>query len=273
MPWVARRGTQHRYYVQNVYRNGQTVQRYFGRGKAAQMAASFDEARRKRKRAQREKLQQELQRIAAADEPIKALEASCRELTAHYLTAIGLHQHHREWRKKRGGSELDESTDGLIRRAQAGDHSALPLLESPEHNSSEQLAKLYRRTGDLSQCAIDAQINLIYGKDLIAKEGLRRKAIEMCEELMSEHPTPLEQVLIGEVVSCWVGVNIGCMMSAITLEDGLDKPLAKAWEKRHDRALMRFHRASQALARTSKLLRRPDISNAIKFIEEEIHIA
>lgn len=239
------------------------------------MVAAFDQARRERKEAQREALERELRRLAIIDKPVAALEVCCKEFTHDYLTAVGLHKHNRTWRKKRGAKQMkNETTDLLINKAQAGDRNALAELDSPAHKDSERLARLKQGAGDLTQCAIEAQIDLVHREDLVAKLGLQQEATRMTNELMGEHPTQLEQVLIGQVISSWVGVSIGCMMSAITVQSGggPDNPLAKAWEKRYDRALTRFHRASQELARTGKLLRRPDISNTIQLIDKQMNL-
>lgn len=276
MPWVGRAGTHHRYYVRTIYRKGRPYQRYFGRGQAAHYAAAFDAARRQRRQAQREKRQQARQQLQQAYAPLDRLATCCRTFRTHYLTMAGFHQHHRTWRRKRGHTvdthaiesliqqaEQDNTVDthaikSLIQQAERGNRAAFAHLQAAPYQDAATLVQLKQHAGDLASRAIDLQCQLAFPDNLIAQQAIREAAEEMAQGLLSEHPTQLERVLIEQLVCCWVGVSIGGMMATATAQNGPDKPLAREWEKRYDRALVRFRRTAQTLAQTRKLINQLD---------------
>lgn len=254
MPWVGRPGTHHRYYVRTSYRKGHTVQHYYGRGEAAQLMATFDAASRQRRQAQRARLQEKRQHLQDAFEPLYTLEICCREFRTRYLTMAGFHQHKRTWRRKRGHAVEVETTETLIQQAQLGDRAALAQLQHAPHQDAAALVRLKQHAGDLTARAIELQSQLAFPDNLIAQEAIQDAAQRMAQRLLSEHPTQVERVLIEQLVCCWVGVSIGGMMATATAQDGPDKPLAREWEKRYDRALVRLRRTTEALGRTRRLV-------------------
>jgi hypothetical protein len=95
MAWVAFKKTS-RYY--RKVRHGKKVHSiYLGNGEAAEAAAQAVEEAAKERAALREGKM----RDHALDDQIKALMSQGSAITAQVLTAAGLHQYQRQWRRKR----------------------------------------------------------------------------------------------------------------------------------------------------------------------------
>lgn len=95
MAWVAFKNTS-RYY--RKVRQGKKVHSiYLGNGAAAQAAAQAVEEAAKERVALRERKRSD----HALDDHIKALIKQSSALTTDVLTAAGLHQYQRQWRRKR----------------------------------------------------------------------------------------------------------------------------------------------------------------------------
>jgi hypothetical protein len=95
MAWVAFKNTS-RYYCK--VREGKKVHSiYLGNGAAAEAAAQAVEDAAK----ERVVLRERKRRDQALDDQIKALMSQGSAITAQVLTAAGLHQYQRQWRRKR----------------------------------------------------------------------------------------------------------------------------------------------------------------------------
>jgi hypothetical protein len=95
MAWVAFKNTS-RYY--RKVREGKKVHSiYLGNGAAAEAAAQAVEDAAK----ERVVLRERKRRDQALDDQIKALMSQGSAITAQVLTAAGLHQYQRQWRRKR----------------------------------------------------------------------------------------------------------------------------------------------------------------------------
>lgn len=101
MAWEARGG---QLYYYRSKREGRKVRKiYLGRGPAARLAAQQDaEAKRRREAERRELLRLRVQmgQLGAVDDLI---ERGLGVLTTATLYTEGYHEHHGEWRKRRGG--------------------------------------------------------------------------------------------------------------------------------------------------------------------------
>src|SRR5262249_18555628 len=91
----------------------------------------------------------------------------------------------------------------FLKRAHSGDESTLPVLRKMLENPTtmEVLG------GNLAQQAELSFIGAAAGKNLAFKEALVRKLALMRAELAGPDPTPLERLLVGRVVACWLQVQ------------------------------------------------------------------
>jgi hypothetical protein len=84
-----------RYYTCSRKVNGHIIREYIGTGLVAELAARRDAEERAERIVERERLQHEVERWAAAAARLAHLSQSLDGMTAAVLTAAGFHQHHR----------------------------------------------------------------------------------------------------------------------------------------------------------------------------------
>jgi hypothetical protein len=95
-----------------------------------------------------------------------------------------------------------DDVQALIGRAQRGDATALDalgdFLDRPD---------VLEQVGNLARMA---QVNLVAkycDKNLLVKEGLKRKMKALFLEVAGPDPTPLERLLAERVVACWLHLH------------------------------------------------------------------
>jgi hypothetical protein len=88
----------------------------------------------------------------------------------------------------------------LAERAQAGDAAALPHLRRVLDTHPE----VWRHVGDLSALVERAWASALSAADPLAFESMLRTAAAMKRDLAGEHPGCLEQMLVDQVVTCWM---------------------------------------------------------------------
>jgi hypothetical protein len=134
----------------------------------------------------------------------------------------------------------------LIERAQRGDAKTLPalreLLKEPH---------MVEACGNLAAHAEAALIRKFAGKDLAVSEGLRRKLGSLRAELAGPTPTPLERLLVGRVVACWL--HLYYLEAVYAGKDGMSLELAQHYQRCIDRAHKRYLSAIKTLAVVRKL--------------------
>jgi hypothetical protein len=136
----------------------------------------------------------------------------------------------------------------LVKRAQSGDASTLPVLRKMLENP----ALVDGLGGDLARQAELSFIQAAAGEDLAFQEALRRKMELLRAELAGSSPTPLERLLVERVVACWLQVQDADVRYAqgqkgCTFEQG------EYQQRRQDRAHKRYLSALKALALVRKL--------------------
>jgi hypothetical protein len=91
----------------------------------------------------------------------------------------------------------------LVLRAQTGDATTLPRIRTilDEHPA------IWRHVGDLSALAERAWIAVLSGEHPLAVESMKRTVTDMKADLAGKHPTRMEQMLVDQVVGCWMEVK------------------------------------------------------------------
>jgi hypothetical protein len=89
-----------------------------------------------------------------------------------------------------------------LERARGGDRAALPAVQA----ALDAHPELWERYGDLAAHARQSWIGLIAGTDLFLAEALSRKVGAMAAELAGPAPTPLESLLVGRVIACFLQI-------------------------------------------------------------------
>jgi hypothetical protein len=146
-------------------------------------------------------------------------------------------------------SELLDLLQGLLGRAQQGDADAVPELEA----ALDANPWIWERYGELARQAQAAWVRLIAGSNLMLRECLERKTAALQAELTGPAPSPLEKLLAGRVVACWLQVHYA---------DAAYAQLATTTTAQHTAALrrqssahQRYLQAIKALVTVQRLLR------------------
>jgi len=136
----------------------------------------------------------------------------------------------------------------FLKRAQSGDASTLPalrkLLQDP--------ASVDHFGGNLAEQAELSLIEAAAGKNLMFREALLRKLELMRAELAGPDPTPLERMLVGRVVACWLQVQDADVRYAQG-QQGCTFAQGEYHQRRMDRAHKRYLSAIKTLALVRKL--------------------
>ena len=136
----------------------------------------------------------------------------------------------------------------VVDRARRGDTTALPELRA----ALAAHPQLWRECSQLAAVAERAWLELICGPDLLLHEALRRRLAALRCELSGPEPSPLERLLVEQLVGCW----LQSQFSAAAAAQLKDAPLAQARfaEERQCRAQRRFLQATVTLATVRRLL-------------------
>ncbi len=90
------------YFTRSHKVDGRVIREYFGCGRAAVLAAAADQARLAEREAARVQARSIEAHFHSLEEPLDALDRTCRALALMALNGAGYHQHHRgEWRRRR----------------------------------------------------------------------------------------------------------------------------------------------------------------------------
>jgi hypothetical protein len=88
----------------------------------------------------------------------------------------------------------------LVAQAGAGNTSVLPRLREVLNEHPE----VWRHAGNLALMTQKMWINDIIGGDPFVAESITRQAAALKVELEGASPTPLERLLVGQVVASWL---------------------------------------------------------------------
>jgi hypothetical protein len=136
----------------------------------------------------------------------------------------------------------------LVRRAQGGDTSALPRMREIIDAHPE----IWQFVGDVAGLAERAWIATLAANSALAVESLKHKLAEMKANLAGEHPTELEKMLVGQIISCWMEMQWLQGTQANPGERNLKQ--AGYWLKRQESAQRRHLAAIKTLATTRALM-------------------
>ena len=146
-----------------------------------------------------------------------------------------------------GRAALDR-LGGVVRRAQAGDRTALPDLRK----ALDEHPEYFDHAGDLALMAQHTWLDLLSGTDLFIRETVERKLAEMRIELAGASPSPLEKLLVERVVACWLQLNHADTM--FVGNQSSSEAIRKELVKRQESAQRRYVEAIKQLAQLRKLV-------------------
>jgi len=146
-------------------------------------------------------------------------------------------------------TKQDEVTElvALAQRAQKGDRSALPALREFLQDS----LAVEGFGGNLARHAQNAIIGRFCGENLLIKEALLRKVELLRDEMAGPSPTPVEQLLVERVVTCWLHAYF--LEYALANSDGLTSRVELLLQRSLDSAHRRYLSALKSHAQVRRL--------------------
>jgi len=149
-----------------------------------------------------------------------------------------------------GTSPIDE-LNLLVRRAEAGDESVLPGIRRLLSGRPD----IWKSWGDLYTRAVNKWATLASGRNLMTRECVLRKVMQVREALIEAPGSPLEELLAQQVALSWLQTTWAAAMYA---EQGMlnpSLPILQFADKRMDSAQRRLLAATKQLAIVRKLLK------------------
>src|SRR5215471_7343292 len=130
----------------------------------------------------------------------------------------------------------------LLKRAEQGDHDALPELRQ----ALDADTRLWRDYGDLALQAEAALIRVAAGTNLLLAEALQRKLHALKKELTSESTSPLERLLVERVTATWL--QLSYLDALMTQSTGSSEARSKMIQRQQDAAHRRHLTALKTLS-------------------------
>ena len=210
MTWDKRNGMYYR--SQRVGKR--VIREYYGKGDAARLAAAIDAC--KGRRVPEDAAAAALERHwSPACEQLDRLRAGTRSIMGVVRLAAG---HPRGQAAEVTMTIQDDSVvkemRELARAAGEGEESAWPrvqrmLIDRPE---------IVDHFGDIGKVAADLWMSLYAGTNILMREVTRRNMLAWKESIAGPSPSPMETLLIDEVMVCWMQTHYFEMMHAQALE-------------------------------------------------------
>ncbi len=161
---------------------------------------------------------------------------------------------------------MDETKSSLLPAAPDLSRRFLDLLEKTDRQAPkpadlvalramlEQSPALWRVAGDLAHNAALAVVAKMRAYPVLA-ESLKRGWDVMKDELGYQSASPLERLLVEQVILCWLHLNVAELEYADVIGGSPFAHVVDHWERRLSSAQTRYLRACEALARIRKLAR------------------
>lgn len=257
------------YYYRKRRKDGRVVSEYMGHGIVAHwtfLQDSEEQRQREQQRLQLAALKEEQRRL---DEAVNTYHDAVRKATAEVLKRLGYHRHKRQWRLKRKQDaqmtgktletithpELEERYFALMRAAQ-GKQKGKAIDEMQEYARAHP--QMFDDFRFLKKTTLDVVLEFC-SSDEVTRIHLRGEADAMRRRLGSEDALPLEQLLIDDIVHCWLRLMAIEQIYSRTINGGCSSAIVLFLEKRLSLAQRRYHRAIESLARTRGLLVRAGV--------------
>jgi hypothetical protein len=135
----------------------------------------------------------------------------------------------------------------LLARAHGGDKTVLPVLRRLLNESPG----LWNELGNIAMQARRSWIELAAGNDEVMKEALWRQLSDRTLDLSGPAPSPLERLVIGRVVMCWLQLHYWDLLAAQSNESTLRQ--REYLQRSQERAQRQYLSAIRTLATVRRL--------------------
>ena len=152
-----------------------------------------------------------------------------------------------------GPQALRDVWQALICRAEKGDATAL----EPLRRLLDEQPHIWRTHGELARDAEASWLQLAAGNNLVLRESLKRKMDELRAELTEDAASPLERLIVDQVVIAWLQASHGHTTCAQLLSAEPTSAHLALVQKRQESSQRRLLLAAKQLATIRKLLKPP----------------
>jgi len=135
----------------------------------------------------------------------------------------------------------------LVRRAEAGDATAMPALRTMMDDNGA----LVETFGNLATQVERSILRTLSGKDHLFREASERKLARMRADVAGPNPSPLERLLADRIALCWLALHDAEIRFAQSKD--LTFRQAEYWQSRIDVSHCRYLSAIKTLATVRKL--------------------
>lgn len=135
----------------------------------------------------------------------------------------------------------------LVRRAQKGDESVVPILRK----AMEESPWLVEFAGNLATAVQDKIISDAAGRNFFFKEGVLSKMDQLRTELAGDNSNALERLLVDRILLCWLALHLTELRRAGAKDVTWKQD--QYWERHFDSCQKRYLSAIKALATIRKL--------------------
>jgi len=139
----------------------------------------------------------------------------------------------------------------LIYRAEHGDSKAMPELRAWLDGCPE----FWKKYGDLGNRAQQSWLDLLAGEDLLLQEAVRRNLETLRAEIGAAEQSPLEKLLVDQIVACFLQVQYAEITYAKAKGPEATKAVRQELMNRQESASRRYLAAIKQLAFVRKLLK------------------
>ena len=160
------------------------------------------------------------------------------------------------------GEQIEVKAVGMERYQKLGELVKNTHKDNPKPDDLAELRRffdedpeLWRTTGNMARRTLDHLLRTYYSQSAYLRECVSRRVKEMREQLGYEESSPLERILIEQILVCWVNLYVLEINSATKLCESHSTETGLYWDRRLTGAQRRFRRASESLARVRKLSR------------------
>ena len=162
---------------------------------------------------------------------------------------------------------MENKTEALENKSEFEDLQALIKATDKENPKPEDLSAMQKyldgndalvQVNSISQKAFERAVEISSSSALI-REMFNRQIKEKQKDLGIETATPIEKILIDQVVLCWFRLNNMEILHASKTHEGHSTETGLYWEKRLNSAQRRLLKATETLTKVQKHLAEADL--------------
>lgn len=257
MGWEQR--SQYTYYYRKVWRAGRVYSEYIGRGPAAALLGAV-EAYARALRAQARQALQAQQLAFAAPAALTTYTQEIRAVVRAVLHALGFHQHHGTWRRKRMQEITRSSGDAALVAAHAIYAKAQPSAEelAAFRRILDEQTIVAQLLGDTARLARQQLLQGFQASPALAA-AVEARMLQITASLGYAEASELERLLIDEVALCWLDHHRMAIAAAKSTSGALSVRDLERWERLLASKQARYLKAIETLARVRRLLKLPAV--------------